>query len=1827
MNTCKRNAAALVATILVFVMLLTPVVGIIGTIPASANHTTPLPEGVTPYGGTPADEFAGGTGEENDPFQISTAEEFVYFRKSFASQATSSMYFVLTADIALNAPDVKSPVNFNGTPPTFEGHLDGAGFTIYNMYSSNGYSATALFGTLSGTVKNLTFDGVTASCINTNAAVVALYSSSTIENVHVKNATVSVSGGYAAGVVAIPQDNSIFRNCSVSGTIKGTSGAGGIAAIYNFEAKTGPITFDNCVNDATITSTGNCAGGILGVASANGCVSGVKYLNCTNNGAITSKAYAGGIVGQHYRVRDFADFDYCTNNGAIATTGGTGAFAGGIIGYEYSGGPPISAITNIRNCKNTGAITTAGTAGGFVGQHKLTKIELNIVDSANYGNVDGGSVSGGIVGNVTNEWGNACSLRITNCANYGNVGALGGTAVAGGVAGYYNFVEATIVLDGFISTGNVTGTATAGGIVGKYSNGASSTMSIKANDTWLRGTVTVTNADGNIAVFVAQPSTTADPDPAKADKVPNLIAKDSGFDLAFSAGGVAVEATAVASGNAGNGTSVVGYNDGTAAVTDAAYPVADPTTFAASALTSLNTASNGEYNTWVAHDTYVAVFKVIPLVVTNEAALNHGYDRSQVEVAYTINDVDNIKTVDVTYYNRTDLTAPLADSPVLPGDYRVVLQGKDAQDAAYGDAVMIDYTIDKGVVHFQLTNDMTGIKQETDYQRGHRSLLSAAFKGASFEFLAKLYGYENQVVGELLAENLAPSFIYKNSINDNNITDQMFKVGTYYFTYVFEGNDLYKPLTYKWEMKITKGIINYPAPDAEGRWTVPTVYTGLEQFVVFNSVNGDADAFDITYSEPRSGIDACDEITTTVTLSLKEEYAEDCDVAEGDPPVYQVTWKIEKAITTLVLYGPDGNPVENPTEIVREYDGESYEYYVNVLNEKGETIAERVAVFTVSSVATTTETVTYQIDTALDPNHKDPTPLDIVIEVTPKNYEIVIGTIADKPYDGTSITVDESLFTITDAPVGATWEAYTYQWKKWNAETETWDEVDEAVNAGKYILEVKTTMTVATPGATPDGMASGTSAEITIERIKPTLVVKDIEWTDVRKEGNDYFVPCNGTDMEVEAYVDDEKFIGTILITYTKGEDTPQTAAPSRVGTYVVDISFEGDENYLPADRITFTVTIEKRKVMIPTGDELWNYTEPFTYEAGVTYTVDVVPAVADMKNAYIGYTFTNNKQSNQGTYTATITIWVLNNEDYVLTDLAGTVLDTVQNGERLEYTATRSWTINKATPNMEGIDFEAPDEDLVYNGSSQMVNATFTQSYLKADYTILRDGEEVSKVVDAGNYEITVTFSLKDTVNYNPIPAGKESKTIEFTIAKMTIDPGLLSFTGTEATYDGQLHGVELEDMDGLLDIAIKYSQNGVEIAGTKPDAAGDYDVEASLTVNEAYSNNYELAYDVVTTTMTIAKATYSESAYAIDGKLFDVIFGDEIAQGGVTAEEWEVIINAAIKALCDRHVPVGNDPNGNVITVADISVLPSMDQPGDRKTVEITFRGSDNYEEITATAEITLLLRAITIIPSTDHTDVTVTFPEGAPEDTNVTLDTPEPTEEMKGALEANTDITFNADFYGVWAFTATDVDGKELDDDCEWTVQIVLDKHAKKAFEKETYHLSRVTQNKKGEVKLTNFKNYEYDAETGILTLKLSSAEDLNATYALAIPKDNTGLIVGISAGVVLLAVIIAGVVVLVVIKRKKRAAMFAEYENVEEPTADETDEYATYTSDDSFEYVGTEEAVDAGEYIVTEEAVDAGEYVDDVDEYAPADAAEDAVDVTDDTPADGGDDTNA
>lgn len=191
-----------------------------------------------------------GDGTEQNPYQIGTAAELLWFGQQVADRYYS-IWATLTADIDMEGESWPTLARYRGT-------FDGAGHTISNLTIPEGF-VSQLAG---GTIKNLTLD---------------------------ETCTVTGSGSFCESL----SENGTIQNCTNKADVTNSSRiiyTGGICGqIYD---TTG--TIENCINLGNVTGS-RIAGGICGQQMAG------TIQNCSNIGTVAtreSEGEAGGICGR-----------------------------------------------------------------------------------------------------------------------------------------------------------------------------------------------------------------------------------------------------------------------------------------------------------------------------------------------------------------------------------------------------------------------------------------------------------------------------------------------------------------------------------------------------------------------------------------------------------------------------------------------------------------------------------------------------------------------------------------------------------------------------------------------------------------------------------------------------------------------------------------------------------------------------------------------------------------------------------------------------------------------------------------------------------------------------------------------------------------------------------------------------------------------------------------------------------------------------------------------------------------------------------------------------------------------------------------------------------------------------------------------------------------------------------------------------------------------------------------------------------------------------------------------------------------------------------------
>lgn len=318
------------------------------------------------WDGLIASGFKSGTGTEQDPFIISTPNEFAYFATSMNNNNYENQYIKLTKDIVINKgvfknntyiyDDVTYYLGNNNkyyeedTLQTeagsikilpiiegFKGHFDGNFHTIYGLYEKDN-NKNALFVDFNGELKNLYLDNT------------------------------YITGGYITAGVVADANNATIKNVLFNGTVIGntnTKQATKTIQVNDFnvvDQTTKTIDIPMISNISTNTLTGTCSG------TDTFTLNNIEY-NCTNFEIETPNVFEIKVSNE----ASFENVEYTLTYTENKTAG--------IVA--------LSKDSNLEGLVNKGNITGIYTSG-IIG----TIINSNIKNSYNMGKITGEKSSG-----------------------------------------------------------------------------------------------------------------------------------------------------------------------------------------------------------------------------------------------------------------------------------------------------------------------------------------------------------------------------------------------------------------------------------------------------------------------------------------------------------------------------------------------------------------------------------------------------------------------------------------------------------------------------------------------------------------------------------------------------------------------------------------------------------------------------------------------------------------------------------------------------------------------------------------------------------------------------------------------------------------------------------------------------------------------------------------------------------------------------------------------------------------------------------------------------------------------------------------------------------------------------------------------------------------------------------------------------------------------------------------------------------------------------------------------------------------------------------------
>lgn len=341
-----------------------------------------------------------GEGTEASPYLIKTRDDLILLSDKVAEitdlncttppltnpycRAFLGKYFRMENDIDMGGYKF-TPIGADWSH-IFAGTFDGGNHTIKGLYVDRTVSYAALFGRTDtvAVIKNLKMENATINCGNAYAAAIVGWALGPIENVSVKNSTITATS-YGVGAVAgisTGLTNAQVENCEISGNYGYTGGVAGEGhgPVVNCYAKNVKIlsaamstatpglpvggvignlfftTMENCwfagtIDASSLRSQYQTVGGVVGFNSAS------TMKNCFAVGTMSTYAsgpIVGGVVG-YLR----GDIENCFFNGRIdaMSSRSSGGAVGRINAYQRKSGDPITEC-KMTNVYSAGSIVS-----------------------------------------------------------------------------------------------------------------------------------------------------------------------------------------------------------------------------------------------------------------------------------------------------------------------------------------------------------------------------------------------------------------------------------------------------------------------------------------------------------------------------------------------------------------------------------------------------------------------------------------------------------------------------------------------------------------------------------------------------------------------------------------------------------------------------------------------------------------------------------------------------------------------------------------------------------------------------------------------------------------------------------------------------------------------------------------------------------------------------------------------------------------------------------------------------------------------------------------------------------------------------------------------------------------------------------------------------------------------------------------------------------------------------------------------------------------------------------------------------------------------------
>jgi len=272
-----------------------------------------------------------GSGTSGDPYIISDVDDLQ------AIEDDLTAYYELSGDIDASATSGWNSGEGFVPISSFEGRLDGKGYTITGLFINKSTKDGGLFDEISGTVTDVSVRNLTLADVDITG----------------KDVAALCDNNYGGVNGNVPNIVNVHSSGSITGT--GSYGAAGLVVDNQSYASDPDLGgyIHQCSSSCTVSSTGSYAGGLVAVQ---GCFMTQSWATGNVTGGTDTFDRAGGCIGSQVSVS--------------VTTITRDCYARGNVAAYWVGGFAESNDGTMDNCYSTGTVTASGSSppneGGFL---------------------------------------------------------------------------------------------------------------------------------------------------------------------------------------------------------------------------------------------------------------------------------------------------------------------------------------------------------------------------------------------------------------------------------------------------------------------------------------------------------------------------------------------------------------------------------------------------------------------------------------------------------------------------------------------------------------------------------------------------------------------------------------------------------------------------------------------------------------------------------------------------------------------------------------------------------------------------------------------------------------------------------------------------------------------------------------------------------------------------------------------------------------------------------------------------------------------------------------------------------------------------------------------------------------------------------------------------------------------------------------------------------------------------------------------------------------------------------------------------------------------